>query len=45
LESPNTHATRALCETHHLNLEDVNRALLRTLSAIQHQPAKGLLLV
>ncbi|WP_296445656.1 HDOD domain-containing protein [Rhodoferax sp. UBA5149] len=45
LESPNTHATRLLCDSHQMNLEDVNRALLRTLSNATPHPAKGLLLV
>jgi EAL and modified HD-GYP domain-containing signal transduction protein len=34
LESPRTRATHELCDTHGLNLEDVNRALLRTLTAL-----------
>jgi c-di-GMP-related signal transduction protein len=34
LESANTHLTHTLCETHELAFEDVNRALLRTLSTI-----------
>lgn len=33
LESPDTQATHALCEEHQLSHEDVNQALLRTLSA------------
>jgi c-di-GMP phosphodiesterase len=42
LESPATRTTRALCDTHQLSLEEVNRALLRTLAALPAQPAKGL---
>lgn len=45
LESSNTQATRVLCDLHRMNLEEVNRALLRTLSHASPQPAKGLLLV
>lgn len=45
LESPNTHLTRRLCQTHHLELETVNRALLRTLSSPQDPLAKGQFLV
>ena len=30
-------ATRALCETHQMNAEDVNRALLRTLASLRLQ--------
>jgi EAL and modified HD-GYP domain-containing signal transduction protein len=45
LESPNTHATRVLCDALSLNIEEVNHALLRTLAHIKHIPAKGLLLV
>ena len=45
LESPQTHTTRALCDSHQLNNEAVNQALLRTLSQVRHRPAKGLLLV
>lgn len=44
LESPATHATRLLCDSHQMNHESVNRALLRTLSAVRHHPAKGALL-
>lgn len=44
LESPNTQATRALCDLHQMNSEEVNRALLRTLSQIRPRPARGLLL-
>jgi c-di-GMP-related signal transduction protein len=35
LESSHTHRTHALCETHALAFEDVNRALLRTLATIR----------
>jgi c-di-GMP phosphodiesterase len=45
LESPRTHVTRALCETHQMDLESVNRALLATLSHARLRPAKGRLLV
>lgn len=34
LESANTHLTHTLCETHAMAFEDVNRALLRTLSTV-----------
>lgn len=34
LSSPDTLATRRLCEAHALKLEEVNRALLRTLAAV-----------
>jgi hypothetical protein len=34
LESSSTHLTHTLCETHEMAFEDVNRALLRTLSTI-----------
>lgn len=44
LASPDTHATHALCDAHQIGLEEVNRALLRTLAALQARPAKGLLL-
>ncbi|WP_114972590.1 HDOD domain-containing protein [Rhodoferax ferrireducens] len=44
LESPQTQATRVLCEAQQMNHEEVNRALLRTLAHAVH-PAKGLLLV
>lgn len=44
LESPQTHATRVLCDGHKMNIEAVNRALLHTLAAARPQPAKGLLL-
>lgn len=45
LESANTHATRVLCDAHKMDNEEVNQALLRTLSNVQSHPAKGLLLV
>ncbi len=45
LESPHTLATRELCDSHQMNSEEVNRALLRTLSNARSHPAKGLLLV
>lgn len=45
LESPQTRATRMLCDTHQMDSEEVNRALLRTLSHVRSHPAKGLLLV
>jgi EAL and modified HD-GYP domain-containing signal transduction protein len=44
LESPNTQATRVLCDTLELNIEAVNRALLRTLSRAGGHPATGALL-
>jgi len=44
LESPNTQATRVLCDTLELNIEAVNRALLRTLSRAGGHPATGTLL-
>lgn len=44
LESPQTHATRLLCEAHQMDTEVVNRALLRTLSTVRPPPAKGVLL-
>ena len=44
LESPDTQATRTLCEAHQVSPEEANRALLRTLSAIQTRAPKGLLL-
>jgi len=43
LESPTTRATHTLCNAHEIGIGDVNRALLRTLAAIQARPAKGLL--
>lgn len=45
MESPATLATRLLCEEFSMSSEDVNRALLRTLSTAQAKPAKGMLLV
>ena len=42
LESPDTQATRALCEAHQMDLEKVNRSVLRTLSHARAQPGKGL---
>lgn len=44
LESPGTQATRQLCDSHQMNHESVNRALLRTLSALRQHPPKGELL-
>jgi c-di-GMP-related signal transduction protein len=44
METPNTHLTRRLCHAHHLELETINRALLRTLGATQSPSAKGPLL-
>ncbi len=44
LESPPTQAIRLLCDSHQMNIEAVNRALLRTLSQARAKPAKGLLL-
>lgn len=43
LESPNTRATHTLCNEHQIDMEEVNRALLRTLSAMLARPARGLL--
>lgn len=45
LESAHTQATRGLCETHQMDSEVVNRALLHTLSSVRQRAAKGLLLV
>lgn len=45
LESPDTRATRLLCEAQQMDSEAVNRALLRTLSRACAHPPKGLLLV
>jgi EAL and modified HD-GYP domain-containing signal transduction protein len=39
LESPNTRATHALCKSQQISLEEVNRALLRTLAALSAKPA------
>lgn len=44
MESPDTQATRVLCEAQQMSSEDANRALLRTLSRLRPYPAKGLLL-
>ena len=43
LESPRLRHVGALCKAHQINSEEVNRALLRTLSTVQANPAKGLL--
>lgn len=40
LASADTGATHRLCEAHELNLEEVNRALLRTLAAATTQPSR-----
>ncbi len=45
LESPHTQSTRALCQAHQMDMEAVNRSVLRTLSHARAHPAKGLLLV
>ena len=45
LESSDTRATAALCVRYQLSLEQVNRALLRTLCMAQPHPTRGLLLV
>lgn len=45
LECPPGETTRALCQRHHMALEGVNLALLRTLGNAWLRPAKGLLLV
>ena len=45
LESSNTQRTHRLCDAHKVELVDVNRALLRTLSSARPHPARGLLLV
>ena len=39
LASPDTRTTHALCDAHQIGLEEVNRALLRTLAAVQARPA------
>lgn len=44
LESANTQATGALCNSHQMDREEVNHALLGTLSHARLRPAKGLLL-
>ncbi|MEY4882640.1 MAG: hypothetical protein RIS34_494 [Pseudomonadota bacterium] len=43
LESPHLRLVSALCNAHQISIEEVNRALLRTLSTVQANPAKGLL--
>jgi c-di-GMP-related signal transduction protein len=45
MELPHTAATHALCASHQLGMEAVNRALLRTLCQAKPHPAKGLLMV
>jgi c-di-GMP-related signal transduction protein len=40
LESPRTRATQALCKAHEISLEEVNRALLRTLAALPAHPVR-----
>ena len=40
LESPRTRATHALCNSQHVEMEEVNRALLRTLAALPAPPCK-----
>lgn len=45
LESSSTQATRVLCDSHQMNSEEVNRALLRTLASTRIHPARGQLLV
>jgi len=42
LESPRTRATQALCNAHEISLEEVNRALLRTLASLPARPVKSL---
>jgi EAL and modified HD-GYP domain-containing signal transduction protein len=44
MESPDTQVIRQLCGEHEMSSEDVNRALLRTLSTATTRPAKGSLL-
>lgn len=44
LESPDTRATHTLCNEHQIDMEEVNRALLRTLAAMRTRPARGRLL-
>jgi EAL and modified HD-GYP domain-containing signal transduction protein len=39
LESPQARGTQELCEAHDINLEDVNRALLRTLASLSARSA------
>lgn len=43
LESPDTRSTQALCAAHQLSLEEVNQALLQTLSGVRGHAARGLL--
>lgn len=45
MESSQTQATQNLCDSHQMDREEINRALLRTLSSASSRPAKGLLLV
>lgn len=45
LESPQTHATRVLCDAYKMDIEAINRTLLHTLATVRPHPAKGLLLV
>lgn len=42
LESSRTRLTHALCKQHQIGLEEVNRALLRTLAFLAERPVKGL---
>jgi len=44
LESPDTRATHALCNEHQIDMEEVNRALLRTLATLRTRPARGRLI-
>jgi hypothetical protein len=39
LESDQTRVTLDLCQTHGISQEDVNRALLKTLAAMDSRPA------
>ena len=43
LESTQLRLVGALCNAHQISPEEVNRALLRTLSTVESRPAKGLL--
>lgn len=45
LEAGASTSTLTLCETHQMDLDDVNRALLRTLTQMRQHPTPGLLLV
>lgn len=45
LEAGASTSTLTLCETHQMDLGDVNRALLRTLTQTRQHPTPGLLLV